>query len=157
MKTLGDIVSLGRLLSFDDIKRGRGLPNRMFFRYLQLRHAFQVQFPHPITLEVHDIKSLRRTPEGIKPLSARYSILAGLHTSKVFQLFSAWQADIRTLADDNWEEGIQQYLPLMISARDRFIQRKFLHRVYRGTLRKLKVNSILYSLHVAIQYIYKKL
>lgn len=35
-----------------------------------------------------------------------------------------------SLTDDDWEEGIQQYIPLMISARDRYIQLKFLHRAY---------------------------
>lgn len=64
--------------------------------------------------------------EEIKPLFALYSVLAGLDASKISQLFSVWQADIPTLADD-WEEGIQQYLPLMISARDRFTQLNFLH------------------------------
>lgn len=58
--------------------------------------------------------------EETKPLSTLYSVLAELDTSKVSQLFSVWQADIPTLANDDWEEGIQQYLPLVISARDRF-------------------------------------
>lgn len=49
-------------------------------------------------------------------LSALYSILAGLHNSKVSQLFLVWQSDIPELAGDEWEEGIQQFIPLMISS-----------------------------------------
>lgn len=45
IKTFGDIVSDGGVFSFDDLKRRQALPNRMPFRYLQLRHPFQAQFP----------------------------------------------------------------------------------------------------------------
>lgn len=70
------------------------------------------------------------SPEGGKTLSTLYNLLAVLDTSKVPQLFELWQKDIPELADNDWEEGIQQYLPLLIFARDRFIQLKFLHRAY---------------------------
>lgn len=63
-------------------------------------------------------------------LSALYFTLAGLDTSGVSRLLSVWQSDIPMLADDYWEEGIQQYIPLMISARVRLTQLKFIHRVY---------------------------
>lgn len=44
--------------------------------------------------------------------------------------FQKWSVNVPSLADDDWEEGVQQYIPLMISARDRYIQLKFLHRAY---------------------------
>lgn len=139
IKTLGDIVNNGRLLCFDDLKRGRNLPNRMLFRYLQLRHAFQAQFPRSLKLEANDVESLLRTSEMGGILSALYSILARLDTSKVSQLFSVWQSDILTLADSNWEEGIQQYIPLMVSTRDRLTQLKFIHRMYYSPDRLAKI------------------
>lgn len=72
-------------------------------------------------------------------LSALYSILAGLDTSKVLRLFSAWQSDIPALTDDDCEEGIQQYIPLMISVRDRLVQLKFLHRGYYSPERLARI------------------
>lgn len=45
-------------------------------------------------------------------------------------LFHKWQLDILALTEEDWSEGLQQCIPFMISARDRFVQLKFLHRVY---------------------------
>lgn len=121
-------------LTFDDFKRWQELPNRILFRYLQLYHAFKAQFPHPIILEVHDVERLQKSPVGDKPFSALYSILASLDTSKVSQLFLVWQNDIPRQADDDWEEGLQQYLPLMISA-----QLKFLHQNYTSLVHRARI------------------
>lgn len=123
IRTLADIVLSSGLRSFDDLKDERGLPNHMFFRYLQLRHAYRTQFPQPITLEVSSV-------ESIKQLSVLYAEFKVLNTSVVTRLFLKWQADIPRLADDDWEGGIQQYLPLMTSVRDRFTQLRFIHHAY---------------------------
>lgn len=56
--TLNHIFKDGSLLTFDQLKQGFNLPNWMFFRYMQLRHAFRAQFPNPITLESHPIEHL---------------------------------------------------------------------------------------------------
>lgn len=79
----------------------------MFFRYLQLCHAFQSQFPGSLVLEVRGVERLLTMAEETKLLSTLYSLLVGLDTSRVSQLLSVWQVDIPTLADDDWEEGIQ--------------------------------------------------
>lgn len=85
------------------------------------------------------LERLLSAAEETKPLSALYSHLVGMDTSKVSQLFLVWQGDIPSLVDDNWEEGIQQYLPLVISARDRFVQLKILHRAYFSPQRLAKI------------------
>lgn len=51
-------------------------------------------------------------------------------------MYAKWKEDLPGLADDDWEEGIQQYISLMVSAKDRYIQLKFLHRAYY-TLQRL--------------------
>lgn len=127
---LGDVVSQGQLLSFDTLRRERDLPNHMFFRFLQLRHAFHSQFPSRVTLDMSVMESELRSPDAVKTLSTLYNILAALDTSGVSRLFDLWQSDILELTSDDWEEGIQQYLPLLVSAKDRFIQLKFIHRAY---------------------------
>lgn len=55
------------------------------------------------------------------------------------RLFNKWKLDVPSLMDDDWEEGIQQYIPLMISARDRYIQLKFLHQAYYTPQRLAKI------------------
>lgn len=137
--TLEDIVSQGQLITFDAIKWDRGLPNQMFFRYIQLRHAFRSQFPSPVSLEMSEVEDTLRSPDGVRTLSILYHKLAVLDTSKVSQLFLVWQWDVPDLTDDDWAEGIQQYLPLMISSQDRFIQLKFLHCAYYSPARLARI------------------
>lgn len=137
--TLGDIVSQGQLITFDDLKSRKDLPNQMFFRFLQLRHAFRSQFPNPITLWMSDLEAELRAPEGTKLLSFIYNKLALLDTSRVSQLLTTWQHDIPDLTEDDWEEGVQQYLTLTISSKDRFSQLKFLHRAYYSPSRLAKI------------------
>lgn len=115
---------------FDALKRDHGVPNHVFLRYLQLCHVYQAQFPLPIMLETTRVEHKLGLAEDIKPLLALYSNFVGLDTSRVSRLFSKWQTDVPALADDDWEEGIQKCLPLMISGRDRFTQLKFIHRAY---------------------------
>lgn len=44
------------------------------------------------------------------------------------QLCWTWQNDIPGLVAEEWEEDIQQFIPMMFSARDGLIQLKFLYR-----------------------------
>lgn len=111
---LGDIISQGQLISFDTLKRDRCLPNHMFFRFLQIRHAFHFHFPFLVVLEMSAVKRELNSPDGVRTLSTIYNILATFDTSRVSQLFDLRQRDIPGLADDDWEEGIQQYLSLVI-------------------------------------------
>lgn len=59
----------------------------------------------------------------------------------MFRLFNVWQQNVPALTEEDWTEGLQQCIPLMISARDRFVQLKFLHRVYYTPHRQ----SIIYT------------
>lgn len=44
IKTVEDTIREGELLTFNQLKTRHDLPNAYYFRFLQLRHAFQVQF-----------------------------------------------------------------------------------------------------------------
>lgn len=63
-------------------------------------------------------------------LSSLYLRIFSGDTGKSTQLFTTWQKDILSLDSVDCDEGIQQYIPLMISARDRYTQFKYLHRAY---------------------------
>lgn len=137
--TLGDIVAQGQLITFDALKSEKDLPNHMFFRFLQVRHAFRSQFPGPLTLEETPIEKVLKNQEGGRTLSVVYNLLVTQDTSKVSQLCERWRVDVPELSDGDWEEGIQQYLPLTISARDRFMQLKFIHRAYYSPIRLARI------------------
>lgn len=112
----------GRLLSYNDLKHTLQLPAKMFFRYLQPRHAIQAQFPIEIHLKSHVVEHFLISSRTDRILSSLYLRISCEHDGRGTKLFHKWKVDIPSLADDDWEEGIQQYIPLSISARDRYIQ-----------------------------------
>lgn len=120
----------GRLLSFDDLKHTFQLPSKLFFRYLELRLAVQAQFPTEIQLQMHVVEHFLIANKADHLLSSLYIRLTCADEGRGDRIFHKWKEDIPNLADDDWEKGIQQYIPFMISARDRYIQLKFLHRAY---------------------------
>lgn len=126
VRTLRHIMSDGHLLSFVEIKCQFLFTPWMYFRYLQLRHAVWAQFPDLVVLATHFVESLLTARNMDRTLSSIYLRLTCKATSQNFQ---AWQCDIPTLTEEDWNEGLQHYIQLMISARDRFAQLKFLHGV----------------------------
>lgn len=102
----------------------------MFFRYLQLRHAARAQFPSGVNLAIHLVEPLLTATNIDRILSSIYFRLTCRDTSKMLRLFTKWQQDIPALTEEDWAEELQICIPLMISATDRFVQLKFLHRVY---------------------------
>lgn len=103
----------------------------------------------PLVLKMSDLESALQSSDRGRTLSTIYNMLAVLDTSRVSQLFTLWQRDIPDLADDGWEEGIQQYLPLTISARGRLIQLKFMPITPRHTWRESTLTICHSALNVA--------
>lgn len=130
IRTIRHIFKDDRLMSFTELKGKYHLPSWMFFRYVQLSHAARAQFPNGIVIATHSVESLLTVTDIDRILSSIYIRLTCKDTSTLTPLFTKWQLDIPELTEEDWSEGLQQCIPLMISARDRFIQMKFLHRVY---------------------------
>lgn len=55
----------------------------MFFRYLQFRHAFRVQFPYEVVLATHSVDSLLTAKNIDRTLSSIYLQLTCKDTSKM--------------------------------------------------------------------------
>lgn len=98
----------------------------MFFCYLQLRHAIILQFHVAPTVTSHTVKSCLTSSNADKYLSSLR--ISARDTGKNTQLFNTWQGDIPSLSSEDWDEGVQQYIPLVIYAKDKYIQLKILHR-----------------------------
>lgn len=127
---LRHLVTGRRFHTFSELKAAHNLPNWMFFRFLQVRHAFQHQFPNGVTLGSDPVESLLSSKVLIGPLSALYLRLSVSLPAKLTKIFLKWKQDIPSLTEGAWEECISSYVSNMISARDRFVQLKFLHRAY---------------------------
>lgn len=130
IKIVQHIMPAGRLLSYDELKHTFQLPAKMFFCYLLLRHTIQAQFPTDVRLESHMVERFLISASADRILSSLYLRISCGTDGQGTKLFNKWKVDVPSLTDDDWEKGIQQYIPLMISARDRYIQLKFLHRAY---------------------------
>lgn len=125
------------LMKFDEIQ----LPTKMFFRYLQLRHAIQAQFPSEIQLQSHMVEHFLISKNVDRILSSLYLRVSLETDSQGTRLFKKWKLDVPSLTDDDWEEGIEQYIPLMKSARDRYIQLKLFHQAFYTPQRLAKIYS----------------
>lgn len=69
---LKHLVMEGRLSAFSELKMKYNLPNWMFFHFLQVRHAFQHQFPSGVALESDPVERLLTNKILTVPLSAIY-------------------------------------------------------------------------------------
>lgn len=127
---LKHLVTGGRLSTFPELKTEHNLPNWMFFRFLQVRHAFQHQIPNGVTFELDPVERLLFTKVLIDPLSALYFHLSASLPTKLTKTFTKWKQDFPSLTGEDWETCVFSYVSNMISARDRFIQLKFLHQAY---------------------------
>lgn len=112
----------------------------MFFRYFQLLHAFHKQFPPSLTLESDPVESLLIAKVIDKPLSSLYFCLSIAPTNKLDRTFAKWQVDIPDLTEEEWEDCLSSFVTNMISAWNRFLQIKFLHRAYFTPKRLMVMN-----------------
>lgn len=105
VKTLEDITSYGDLLTFPQLKTRHDLENTYFFRYLQLRCAYQSQFRD------RKVESLTLTLESMlsedileKPLSKSYKEFFKTTPKAVAKSRSRWEAEVSELQGEDWNE-----------------------------------------------------
>lgn len=130
IKMMQQIMPEGRLLSYDDLKNTFQLPTRMFFATCNCDMRYKPNSPLK-SICSHMLWSVFLiSNRANRILSSLYLRISCEDDGRGTQLFHKWKVDLPSLADDDWEEGIQQYILLMISAGDRYIQLKFLHRAF---------------------------
>lgn len=130
---LTQVISNGKLLSFETLREKYGLPQHMQFYYMQLRHAFIAQ---STTSEWHmdpnPILSQLKTAEISKGfISQCYSTLSSKYLSKhPLTIKRKWEADIGPLDEDQWEEALQSVAICSLNVTQRLTQLYTLLRVY---------------------------
>lgn len=68
IKTIGDVMPMGTLLSFSQLSQRFGLPGWMLFRYFQMRHSVRAQFPQSPTIKTDPIEDMLTPGDLDKPL-----------------------------------------------------------------------------------------
>lgn len=77
-------------------------------------------------------------------LTSVYAHLIMYYGPKTFSLFQKWRHFLPTLSEEALEDAITQYIKLIISAKDKFVQLKVLHRIYYTSLATLhQCNTLL--------------
>lgn len=116
------------------------LPNSYLFRFLQVRHAFQMQFwEMRVESLPSSLESLLSSEELTKPLSVSYKEFFKNTPQAVVRCREKWVAEIPDVQGEDWDEVWAQPFKHLVSARDRLIQLKFLHRSYYTPARLAKI------------------
>lgn len=123
------ITANGKLLDLNVLRAQCQLPEGMFFRFLQLQHAFSVRFPLPLTLDSDPLEWLLASLVMGKPLSSIYLQLSNAYSTKLDRTYWKWVTDLSDLTAVDWDNCVNTSLTHMISTKDCFIQFKCLHRV----------------------------
>lgn len=131
IKTLKDITSYGDRLTFSQLKTRHDLPNSYLFRLFQLRHAYQTQFGE-LRVETlpSALESLLSTEDLNKVLSLTSKEFFKSTPRVVTNCREKWETEVPNIQGEDWDDLWTQPFKHLVSARDRLIQFKFLHRSY---------------------------
>lgn len=93
---LSQVIVNGTITSFQALKDGFDLPNHMFFRYLQLRHALNSQFRDSVpSLDSLYLVDPVMGQDPKKRISTFYNhLLPPAATDHAYQLKTKWESDL---------------------------------------------------------------
>lgn len=130
IKNVDQICAGGQLQNFDGLKQKYNLPNAYLFRFLQLRHPFNIKF------ENSQVAFYTSTLEHLSNIYKE--LLTNIHMGPE-TLKAKWVEDFPTLDMEDWEEELEFSFTHLLSTRDRLIQFKIMHRVYFTPTRLHKI------------------
>lgn len=143
IKYLTQLYHEGCFRSFADLQQSLNLPRSAMYRYFQLRHACAAQFGgREITLECGPLELVARRVPLLQPVSAFYKTIMLCQESPLDMSFQKWQDDIPSLAQHHIRELKSSWRTSVISARDRLIQAKWLHRTYFTPVRLFRMGKL---------------
>lgn len=103
MYYLSHLLNNDNLKTFDWLKAGHKLPNNMFFfRYLQIRLAFQTQFPSVTPqLDSNSLMEVVKSSDPKKQISVLYTMLLLPSSSKLaYKPKLRWEGDVSAMEDE---------------------------------------------------------
>lgn len=140
---LHQLTTNGTLKSFNMLKEEFTLPNYMMFRFLQVKHAVQTQFPiSPPQPTPNVIMAIVKNTDPKKLTSPFYNILiTPVATKLAYELKPHWKRAIGSIEDEEWEEAIESCKVVSPKLPDRLTQIYILHQAYLTPLRVARYRS----------------
>ena len=140
--TINNLYDGGVFSSFADLSLRFGLPHSHLFRFFQIRHFVQNQFPQfpgrpPDSLT----DTFLALDTGLKGLtSIIYDRIFRIIPTPLDSLRAIWDHDLGiTLSDEQWERMLDLVHTSSISARHSLLQCKILHRVHYTNARLARI------------------
>lgn len=105
IKTLGDITAYGELLTFSQLQSRHDLPNSYLFRFLQVRHAFQVQFREAgIESLPSSLETLLAEGDLTRPHSTTYKEFFKITPLAITRCREKWEAEVPEMQGEDWDD-----------------------------------------------------
>lgn len=109
----------------------------MHFRYLQLQHAYQAQFPaNNTTLANNPLLEAIKCPDPKKLISQFYSMLSLPQAAETAYILKArWEGEIGPLQVEEWSKALDTCKLVSSKLSDHLTQIFILHRLYLTPLK----------------------
>lgn len=131
---------LWRTVDFPQLQTKHELTNPYFFRFIQLRHAFQTQFKEKTVESLpSDLETLLTVEDLTKTLSVTYKEFFKKTSQALSRCRERWALEVPGIQGEDWYDLWMQPFKHLVSARDRLVQFKFLHRSYYSLARIAKI------------------
>lgn len=104
----------------------------MFFRYIQLCHAFRTQFPlDDLTLANNSLREAIKCPDPKKLISQLYMMLTlPQANTSAYSLQSRWEGEVGSMEDEEWSDALDTCKLVSPKLSDRQTQIFIMHRYY---------------------------
>uniref|UniRef100_A0A671TVY8 Reverse transcriptase domain-containing protein n=1 Tax=Sparus aurata TaxID=8175 RepID=A0A671TVY8_SPAAU len=144
LRTLNDLYDEGVFMSFAALSEKYSFPNSHFFRYLQMRHFIQKQFPHfpnrPPEAEIDQFLSLNLQQKRL--ISVIHNKIALLSPAPTASPKNAWEKDLGVdITVVQWKDILKLIHSSSICARHGLLQWKVLHRAHFTNAKLAKIYS----------------
>lgn len=131
------LFSHGILKQFDVLCTEFTLPNYMFFRFFQIRHAMQSQFPQaPPQPAFNNLVAVVKGTDPQKLISTFYNMLITPPSTKIaYRLKTRWEREVGQMEDEEWTEALDTCKVVSPKLSDRLSQIFILHHAYFTPIR----------------------
>ena len=132
LNCIGDLYIEGIFASFVQLKGKYDLPQRDFFRYLQIRSYVRKHIPDFETARPDKLDgSLKQAAETSHIISYLYDSLHNMVPVSTDSIKAKWETELGVqLAEDIWKESLEYIHTCSINTRHCLIQFKILHRLH---------------------------
>ena len=150
IKSLSDLLSDDKLMSFEQLTNKYKLSKQDFFRFLQIRHyitSSTTLIDHPVISAVERILFHQQFKVS---LSSFYHVLNGFSAVGAQGVRDVWERELSvTIDEDKWDTIWSLAKKISICTRTRAIQLKILHRLHISPNRRHFFNRSLSPLCVS--------